>query len=265
MKLRLALAVSVGLALLLAGCGSGDPVGTVAGAGGTLNVTVGGSGTARFTSTSSSLDLANSVTVAIRSANDPNTKWTIYTLFGLSRLTLTEVPTAALVTYVNGLLPTESSSTLLPSTVVGMVFHGHFDQSKVATINGQQTVLAQTAPLICNTASAGSFILEPQPSGDGSFTSQDSPNRRVRWSTVTLSSSSTGEEVLVDGYANYTLSYNINQNFMSYAGNLGLTAQPSSSGGGPPSPPGSGGTSTTSGGTTSGDNPPSPPLRNARR
>ncbi len=261
MRLPIAWATAVAMcgSLLLGGCGAGDPTGVEADR--TLHVRVGGSGEVYFPGSLRSLPFSDSVTVALRDTSGTN-KYTIYTLFGLSRLTLTEVPSAALVTFVNGLNPTTSSSTELPSGSVGMMLHDGFDQSLVSG----GSVLAQDAPTIYERLSTGTLLLEPQTGLTGSFVSQESIYRQVRYATTTLTDTATDAEVLVQGSAPFQLSTNVTQAFLGYAGNLGLLTQPSTGGGGPPDPPGStGGTDTGTGtgtGTSGGDDtPPTPPLR----
>ncbi len=263
MMVRLAMGLALASAVFLTGCGAGDSPGVVQG--GVLNVTRGGSGSILFPQTQTTLNFSDSVTVAIRGVNDSATQFTIYTLFGLNQLTLRDVPSAALVTFINGLSPAESSSTTVPSTVVLMSLHTGFDRSQVAGEGAGQIVLAQDAPSLYDATSNGAFVLEPQPFARGTFVDQASPDRRARWSIVTQINQNNGAEALIDGAVNYVLSTNVSQEFLGYAGNLGLLTKPSSSGGGPPPPPGTsggGGSSGSSGGTSGSgsDTPPSPPL-----
>ena len=261
MIVRLASGVALMRVILLTGCGSGDPAGIADR--GILHVTQGGGGTVLFPATGNTLSFANSITVAIRGTNDSATQFTIYTLFGLDQLTMRDVPTAALVTFINGLDPAASTTTFLPSTVVAMALHTGFDTSQVVNAgDSSQMILAQDAPQIFEALSNGTFVLEPQPAAGGGFSSQSSTLRRARWATVTLQDSDNGQQALLEGFANYQLSTAISQEFLGYAGNLGLNARPPASGGGPPAPPGTTG-GTTGGGTTGGgstDNPPSPPT-----
>lgn len=259
MIVRLASGVALVLAILLAGCGAGDSAGLADT--GVLHVSRGGGGTILFPATGQTLSFSNSVTVAIRGVNDAANQFTIYTLFGLDTLTMRDVPVAALVTFVNGLDPAASSTTFLPSSVVRMALHTGFDTSLILNAGDQtQQILAQDAPQIFEQTANGTYILEPQPSATGAFASQDSANRRTRWATITLTDSDNGQEALLEGFANYRLSTGISQEFLGYAGNLGLTSQPPATGGGPPAPPGTSG-GTGSGGATGGsDNPPSPPT-----
>ncbi|MBI5834973.1 MAG: hypothetical protein HZB16_21940 [Armatimonadetes bacterium] len=260
MRLPIAWATAVAMcgSLLLGGCGAGDPTGVESDR--ALHVRVGGSGDVYFPGSLRSLPFSNSVTVALANTTGGANQYTIYTLFGLTRLTMTEVPTAALVTFVDGLNAATSSSTELPSGSVGMMLHDGFDQGLVSG----GSVLAQDAPTIYERLSTGTMLLEPQQDLSSAFLSQASIYRQVRYSTVTLSDTATSAEVLAQGAAPFQVSTNVSQQFLGYAGNLGLLAQPSTGGGGPPDPPGSGtGTGgTTGGGTTGGtDNPPTPPLR----
>jgi len=260
MRLPIAWATAVAMcgSLLLGGCGAGDPTGVEDDR--TLNVRVGGSGDVYFPGTLRSLPFSDSVTVALRDTTDGANQYTIYTLFGLTRLTMTEVPSAALVTFINGLSATASSSNELPSSTVGMMLHDGFDQSLVS----RGSVLAQDAPTTYERLATGTLVLEPQQDLASAFVSQTSIYRQVRYSTVTLTDTSTNAELLVQGSAPFKLSQNVTQEFLGYAGNLGLLTRPSTGGGGPPDPPGSGtdddsGTGTgTDGGD--GDNPPQPPL-----
>ncbi|MCC7494376.1 MAG: hypothetical protein IT204_18610 [Fimbriimonadaceae bacterium] len=254
MKVRLAIGMALS-ALLLSGCGAGDPTGLVAT--GVLNVTTGGNGDIFFPADSTRLSFADSVTVAIRNTGDAADEFTVFTLFGMSSLDYTQVPSAALVTFVEGRSPSESSTTFLPSTVVGMMLHSNFDRSLVSGAGPNARPLAQDAPSIFQSASNGSFVLEPQPTG-GTFVGQGSTSRRARWATVTLVSAANGAEALLEGAVNYVLSISPSQQFFGYAGNLGLLTRPPSSGGGPPDPPGTGGTGGS--GTGGSDGPPSPPA-----
>jgi len=273
MIVRLASGAALALAICLAGCGSGDPAGVADR--GVLHVTPGGGGTILFPATGQTLSFANSVTVAIRGTNDAANQFTVYTLFGLSSLTMRDVPLAALVTFVNGLDPAASSTTFLPSSVVRMALHTGFNTSLVVNAgDASQQILAQDAPLIFEQTSNGTYILEPQPSAGGTFVGQASANRRSRWATITLTDLNNGLEALLEGFANYRLSTGISQEFLGYAGNLGLTNQPPATGGGPPPPPGTtggtgggpppppGGTGGTggTGGSGGSDNPPAPPT-----
>lgn len=235
-----------GVALALAGCGDGDQATRQTG---TLYVTHGGSGQIYLPGSQDTYDFADSITVAVQTANDEPDEFTIYTLFGLSRLDFDAVPSAALVTFVSGLLPSESYSTEVPSSVVGMVFHEGYDRSVRAT-------LAQSATGLYERATSGSFILEPQTGGAG-FVSHDSADRQARYETVTLVDRTTADTALIDGAAPYQLSENINQRFFGYTGNFGLNTPPTDQGGGPPPPPGGGSGGSGGGGD---DGPPSPPL-----
>jgi len=261
MIVRLASGAALLLAICLAGCGGGDPAGLADT--GVLHVSQGGGGTILFPATGQTLSFANSVTVAIRGVNDAADQFTIYTLFGLNTLTMRDVPTAALVTFIDGLSPSSSSTTFLPSSVIRMALHVGFDTSLIVNPGDQtQQILAQDAPQIFERTANGTYILEPRPTASGGFDSQTSINRRSRWATITLTDADNGQEALLEGFANYQLSQGITQEFLGYAGNLGLTNQPPASGGGPPAPPGTnggtggGGTGTGTGGT---DSPPLPP------
>ncbi len=222
MIVRLASGAALALAICLAGCGSGDPAGVADR--GVLHVTPGGGGTILFPATGQTLSFANSVTVAIRGTNDAANQFTVYTLFGLSSLTMRDVPLAALVTFVNGLDPAASSTTFLPSSVVRMALHTGFNTSLVVNAgDASQQILAQDAPLIFEQTSNGTYILEPQPSAGGTFVGQASANRRSRWATITLTDLNNGLEALLEGFANYRLSTGISQEFLGYAGNVGST------------------------------------------
>ncbi len=248
-KVRSLLIGMLGAMLLLPGCGDGDLARLVTGV---LHVTRGGTGAVFLPGSQQSYPFADSVTVAVRSSNDGPNQFAVYTFFGLSRLNLNEVPAAALVTFVDGLNPAASSSTEAPSSVFTMAFHDGFGQTARA-------ILAQDAAQIFERTSAGTLVLEPQPRTGGGFVDQDSADRRIRWATMTLVDLQNGETALVEGAADFQLSQDINQDFFSYAGNLGLTTPPGNQGGGPPPPPGSSG---GGGGSTGGgdDSPPSPPL-----
>lgn len=255
MKFLVALAMSLGL-VFLAGCGAGDATSSPIGV---LFVSRGGSGDIIFPRTQAQLSFADSVTVAVQTANDSATQFTLYTLFGLTELNYRQVPTAALVTFINGLNPSTSSSTFLPSSVVTMALHLGFNQNLVSlNASGTTTPLAQDAPQVFEQTSSGSFVLEPVPVGTG-FTAQSSTDRRARYATLTLTDLDSGDEALLDGAVAFDLSKQISQDFFGYAGNLGLTTKPGVSGGGPPAPPGSTGSGTGSG-SSSDDLPPSPPL-----
>lgn len=232
--------------LLLAGCGDGDPAVKLTGV---LHVSRGGTGQVYVTSTQESFPFADSVTVAVRGAHDEADEFTIYTFFGLSRLTLDEVPDAALVSFVRGLDPEEASSTEVPSSVVASVFHSGFDASARA-------VLTQDAAQTFEAASNGSFVLEARPGGVA--VGGRSSEQRVRYAVVTLVDRATSDEALCDGSADYTLSEDLDQSFFGYTGNFGLNTPPAGTGGGPPPPPGGG--SGGGSGAGGGDGPPSPPL-----
>ncbi len=254
MTVRLGLCLSCA-AMLLVGCGAGDPTGATAE--GVLHVTSGGTGDILFTRTLDRLSFANSVTVAIREGAATDNRFTIYTLFGLQAVDFSTAPTAALVTFVDGLEPNRSSSTTIPSSVVTLALHTGF------TATSQ--IAAQDAPVVFEQASNGTFVLEPTPATDGVFVSQDSASRRMRFSVVTMTDLDSGDEALLQGGVDYQISANISQRFLGYAGNLGLNRKPAVSGGGPPPPPGSTGlgsgpTLGGGGGTTSGDDggPPAP-------
>lgn len=262
MVVRVARCVVVAAALFLAGCG-GDPVGNELS--GRLVVSSGGTGSIFFARTGTSLSFADSVTVAIRGQNDRSDQWTLYTLFGLSQLNLREVPSAALVTFVDGLEPDVSGSTFLPSSVIAMALHTGFNRGAVSGSGDLQQILAQDAPQVFEQTSNGTFILEPSPNASGGFVDQNSTNRRARWATVTLTDLDNGDEALLEGGVDFQLSAGSFQEFLGYAGNLGLNDRPSQSGGGPPPPPGTGGTGGGSGNGGNGgsggtDGPPAPPL-----
>lgn len=258
MKLRLAVCVAVGLLIAVVGCGSGDDPGVPVT--GVLFVSRGGSDGLLFTQTQERLSFADSITVAVRGLNDDADQFTIYTFFGLTGLTFDQVPSAVLVTFVDGLDPTASATTALPSNQVGMVFHSGFDRTLTNGIGGQ--VQAQDAPVVYEQARNGALVLEPRPSGSEVFVGQTATDRRARYVAITITDLNSGAEVLVDGAVEFQLSVNPTQDFLSYVGNLGLLTQPPSTGGGPPAPPGTIGDGTGGGGGTGGgtDQPPAPPL-----
>lgn len=229
----------LGLILTAALAGCGDDVGAPANAG--LVVSRGGSGVVSVPSTSEVYTFDNSITVAVRGANDAADQFTIYTLFGVSELDYAQVPTAALVTFVNGLLPDQSYAVTLPSSQARSVLHTGF------------SALGVNALRRFNVTVDGTFLLEPQPLAGGGFQDQGNPNRRARWLQTRLQSTTVTGEATVTGNANYVLSGDVSQAFFGYIGNLGLTYPPSTGGGGPPPPPGDDG-------GTGGDGPPPPPL-----
>lgn len=258
MKVRGVLAGALAVAVVLAGCGSGDPA--VESTAGTLFVSSGGLGSIFFPRSQTSLFFQDSISVAVRTAQEQaNNQFTVYTFFGLSRLNLREVPAAALVTFLASLNPNGSSATAVPSNTVGMMLHTGFNTGLVSNPGASQQILAQTAPVIYENTSSGTVVLEPQPDADGGFAGQNSPKRRLRFATVSLTDLDSGAEALINGSVNFQLSEGVSQEFYGYLGNLGLVQRPPVSGGGPPPPPGTGGVGGGGGGGGTVDNPPSPP------
>lgn len=261
MRIRTALASALVLCsvLFLAACGGGDDNGTGSGP---LIARTGGSGSAFFSGAMQSLSFADSVTVAVRSATQTNLQFTLYTFFGLTKLTLNEVPTAVLVTTINGRDPNVSSSIELPSSVAGMVLHYGFNTAAVAG----NTILAQDAQRTYEQVATGALVLEPLRSATGGFIGQASPDRQARYANVTLVDTATSDEALLNGTVPYALSTDVGSKFLGYIGNLGLLAPSDPGTGGPPPPPGGGSGGTGGppppplGGGGGDDGPPAPPL-----
>lgn len=256
MNRRVAFAGSLAMGLMLVACGGGDLAVVRTGV---LLISRGGTGSVLFPLSQETLDFGNSVSVAVRGSGDPADRFTVFTFFGLTQLNFQQVPSSALVTFIDGLDPASSSTTFLPSTVVGMALHSGFNRNLVTTIGGTTFPLAQTAPQIFEQTSNGSFVLEPQPSTDGTFVPHTSTNRQARWAVLTLTDQDNGGEALVNGSVPYQLSQNINQQFFGYIGNLGLNIKPGQSGGGPPPPPGSSGSGGSGNGSGGSGGPPAPP------
>jgi len=256
MKRHLALVGAFGTMVALVGCGSGDPAVPKTGI---LHVTSGGNGGIYFPRSQSTLPFGDSVSVAVRSSNDASDVFTVFTFFGLDSLTLTQVPQAVLVTFIDVLSPTATSATDLPSSVLRMVLHTGFDLSLVTPPGEVPAIYAQDARMTYENAANGTFLLE-QRITVGSYSAPTSTSRRARWDSTTIEDTASGDEALIDGSVDYTVSINVPQNFYGYAGNLGLLTPPPTSGGGPPPPPGSTGGGGAADTTEDSDSPPSPPL-----
>lgn len=248
MRLKTALtgALLLSVALLMGACGSGSdwpPVRYEK-----LQVRQGGTGQIHLAGAQRTLSFADSITVAVRKPGDDVTRWTLYTFFGLTKLDFRSVPSAVMVTQVDGRDPNKSSSTDLPSYAVGIVLHDGFNQGAVA--GGQ--ILAQDAEISYESVQTGSFVLEALANADGTWAGQTSPNRQARYVQVTLQDTGTGAEALVAGTVPFVITVTDDARFNGYLGNLGLFLPGDPGSGGPPPPPGTGG----GGGT---DGPPPPP------
>lgn len=244
------------LALFTAGCG-GDWSDSVGSTDGRLFVTEGGTGSVFLTPSQDTLNFADSITVAVRRSREPGNQFMVFTFFGVDELSYNQVPEAVLVTFINGLSPTSSTQTRLPSSVVSMALHLNFNR----TLTGNNGILAQDAPLVIESPATGTLVLEPQTPLGGGLADQNSRDRRLRYAVLTLTDLDSSAEALIQGAVDYTVSTDVDERLYGYLGNLGLLRRPPVSGGGPPPPPGSSTGGGLGGGNAGGgDGPPQPPL-----
>jgi len=234
---------------MLAGCGSGeDPRVQPRTA---LFESTQNSGNLTFLQEDQPLSFGNSVSAAVQTTGSLADQWVLYILFGSRTINTQRPPSAALVFFMDEVLPSALQSIELPAGQVQAELHLDFN------VTAPVTQAAATVRTRLNQVTGGYFIIEPQCSGQSGCS--DRTHLQVRLYNVTITGSG-GEGVLItDARIPFTVTRIAPADFLNYVHALELDrlhlSTGGTSGGGIPQPPSGGG---FSGGGGNGL-PPAPP------